>query len=358
MPRPPIFYLTFANTSDQSRLQLEREEDAIRNLLKPAEKEGRIKVVTQSFASIKKVGRFLVENDNQVRIFHFGGHASGTELILTDQAARANGIATLLGQQENLQLVFLNGCSTRDQVDLLLELGIPAVIATSLAIGDRLAKAFAEHFYKAIAEQLPVEKAFNSAQALIQTMSTFYPRRYRDAFKREAETAPLWGLYTDGEPEILQQPLIPTTMSDQYLTKPALAKILVAFATPKTSPFKDWISPYLFDGDATLKMLLTDQDSPNSLKQKYLLPKLQQLLQNPSFREALQQHLDQSANMTAKQKNVVHNSSIEGANVRIGDVNVSQSQKDDWDIKNGVFGSTIKAGKDVQIGDVNDGKKD
>jgi hypothetical protein len=33
--------------------------------------------------------------------------------------------------KDSLQLIFLNGCSTLAQVDHLLKLGVPAVIATS-----------------------------------------------------------------------------------------------------------------------------------------------------------------------------------------------------------------------------------
>ena len=59
MSTTPIFYLVFANSSEKKMLKLEREEDAIRNLLKPVEKEERIKVAVQSFASIKKSWAFF-----------------------------------------------------------------------------------------------------------------------------------------------------------------------------------------------------------------------------------------------------------------------------------------------------------
>ena len=67
-----------------------------------------------------------------------------------DGAAHAEGLAGLLGDQRGLKLVFLNGCSTLPQVDLLLGAGVPAVIATSHAINDPVARDFAIAFYQAL----------------------------------------------------------------------------------------------------------------------------------------------------------------------------------------------------------------
>ncbi|MEZ4471740.1 MAG: hypothetical protein R3F60_13265 [bacterium] len=47
----------------------------------------------------------------------------------------------MLSSQPGLQLVFLNGCSTEAQVRRLLDLGVPAVIATNRAIDDGVATA-------------------------------------------------------------------------------------------------------------------------------------------------------------------------------------------------------------------------
>ena len=65
--------------------------------------------------------------------------------------AHAEGLATFLGQRRNLQLVFLNGCSTRAQAAGLLEAGVAAVIATARAIEDAVAREFAAAFYTELA---------------------------------------------------------------------------------------------------------------------------------------------------------------------------------------------------------------
>ena len=57
------------------------------------------------------------------------------------------GWRAFLGQRRNLELVFLNGCSTRAQAAGLLEAGVSAVIATARAIEDTVALEFAAAFY-------------------------------------------------------------------------------------------------------------------------------------------------------------------------------------------------------------------
>ena len=91
---------------------------------------------------------------DRIALFHFGGHADGDRLLLQSalepRPAYAEGLATLLGQQRGLKLVFLNGCSTRPQVKRLLDAGVPAVIATARPIDDGVATEFAVAFYQAL----------------------------------------------------------------------------------------------------------------------------------------------------------------------------------------------------------------
>jgi CHAT domain-containing protein len=106
----------------------------------------------------------------QVQIFHYGGHANGSALQLEQgagnaQVASSTGLAQLLGQQTELKLVFLNGCATQGQVELLLKSGVKAVIATSVPINDMMAVEFAEQFYQSLTNQASIAHSFTTARA-------------------------------------------------------------------------------------------------------------------------------------------------------------------------------------------------
>jgi hypothetical protein len=111
---------------------------------------------------------------NRIAIFHFGGHAHSYELLLETaegqaKIAHSKVLSDFLGQQDGLQLVFLNGCSTRPQVEDLLEAGVTSVIATSRAIDDKVATDFASRFYQGLGGRASIGEAFNEAEGAIRT---------------------------------------------------------------------------------------------------------------------------------------------------------------------------------------------
>ena len=123
-------------------------------------------------------------------------------LLLEDQAAQSKGLAKLLGEQQNLKLVFLNGCSTKAQVEELFQAGVKAVIATSVKIQDRMAVQFAQAFYQALANKRTIKRAFEFAKSTIETTFANTPEMdiHRDLVgatpspESASETMP-WGLY-------------------------------------------------------------------------------------------------------------------------------------------------------------------
>jgi len=196
MQSTPVVFLSFANQEGQSHLRLEKEGEALYNILLPAEEEQGIKLHREPFANTKNIADALLTFSDRVLIFHYGGHANGQSLFLQDQSATAQGIAQQLSHQKQLQLVFLNGCSTHQQVQTLLDLGIPAVIATNASINDATATQFATYFYKAIMKGHTLKKAFKKAAAIVQTATGQYPAIYRDTGERNAQPDGLpWGLY-------------------------------------------------------------------------------------------------------------------------------------------------------------------
>ena len=150
----PIVFLAFADArSDLSSLKVEGW--SLKDQFDELKQRGVIAdVVVEERASLERIYSVFLKHRDRIALFHFGGHADGDRLLLQSafepRPAYAKGLATLLGQQRGLKLVFLNGCSTRLQVKRLLDAGVPAVIATARPIDDHVATEFAVAFYQAL----------------------------------------------------------------------------------------------------------------------------------------------------------------------------------------------------------------
>lgn len=220
----PVIYLAFSNDRDDYLPNLRRERKHIERSLRPADQAGLIKLVMDDGASLEDIFETVRAYDQQIALFHFAGHAGGRQLQLetpelTGSGAHAAGLAELLGRQQSLQLVFLNGCSTLDQVNLLLDAGVPAVIATSAAVDDDRATEFAEQFYRSLAGHLSIERAFDVARSFLRAKHTDAPEveRHR-GIKTTETTAPAWGLYTsENAAEVLNWALPQRTEKKQVL---------------------------------------------------------------------------------------------------------------------------------------------
>lgn len=201
-PDIPVIFLAFADDKDNHLPLLQQEAEDIFRELNPLQNRQHIQVFRDQHADIRKIYHYLTDYKGRVAIFHYAGHADSSSLRLEGQDADAKGIAELLAQEKRLKLVFLNGCSTRKQVDYLLGLGIPAVIATQVEVKDEMARDFAGQFYKALAKpNTTIEEAFHSAASLAQSVKKFSPRAYyRGAgFAEEEEKGFPWGLYLGAE---------------------------------------------------------------------------------------------------------------------------------------------------------------
>ena len=150
----PVVFLAFADArSDLSSLKVEGW--SLKDQFDELKRRGVIAdVVVEEKASLERIYSVFQNYRDRIALFHFGGHADGDRLLLQSafelRPAYAEGLATLLGQQRGLKLVFLNGCSTRPQVKRLLDAGVPAVIATARPIDDAVATEFAVAFYQAL----------------------------------------------------------------------------------------------------------------------------------------------------------------------------------------------------------------
>jgi hypothetical protein len=220
--KQPVIFLAFANDQDNHLALLDEERKAISKHLVPLASEQYFQLFIEPTATISDLTQYISSFKDRIVIFHYGGHADSTVILLQGQAANANGVAQLLAIQPNLQLVFLNGCSTRAQVNLLFELGIPAVIATSVPIADPSASTFSNVFYQALADQHTLEEAFKLASANHLMASGQAASIFRGIKIKVEDTDSLpWGLYVNQGKEATLNWKLPRESAGSFIVRGA-----------------------------------------------------------------------------------------------------------------------------------------
>lgn len=224
MALKPVIFLSFANDKDAYLSNLRLEEDNIYEILQQSHDNGFIEIYNRGRATIEDIFTQFTRFRDRIAIFHYGGHANGTQLRLEDTRADASGLAQLIGQQANLHLVFLNGCSTYGQVQTLLDNGVKAVIATSVPIQDNKAVIFSTQFYESLSRQATIGQAFDEAVARLVTENKIEAgsiKIHRDLvfdLDRNSESMEMpWGLYVNDD-SVLSWKL--PTISRNFFTDP------------------------------------------------------------------------------------------------------------------------------------------
>ena len=176
--KPPVIFLTFANYFGESQGHLRNlplESSEVNEALRQAATDGLCEVVTRSNVTLKEIVSVFQDKRYKGRIvaFHFGGHARSYELVLETPLRKENviysqGFAAFLKEQEGLQMVFLNACTTHLQAELLTQEGIPAVISTNALVQDEVAKDLAVYFYGFLGVGDCLSQAFNKSVSLIK----------------------------------------------------------------------------------------------------------------------------------------------------------------------------------------------
>ena len=210
--------MAFTNDQDSHLPLLDQERKDVTQHLLPLANDQYIQLITEATATINDISQYLSQLKDRLVIFHYAGHAESTKIILTDQKADSDGLADMLALQDELKLVFLNGCSTRAQVDRLLEKGIPAVIATSAPIADTPAKEFANTFYQSLATKHILKEAFDMAASRHKMASGEALEFHRGQQLPGQEGIPLpWGLYTRDDAKAILDWKIPLLSSGSFI---------------------------------------------------------------------------------------------------------------------------------------------
>jgi hypothetical protein len=178
---PPIQVLGVAiNVSEFDTLDLQAERMRLEKALAPL--QGRIQLTWlqgQSWPALLQAMR-----SHPWHVLHYVGHggfdpATGEGLVLfadeqgNAQPFTAGQFARMVADCQTLRLVTLNVCdgaraSARDNfastAATLLRRGVPAVVAMQSPISDQAALSFAQAFYSAIADGMPVDSAVSEAR--------------------------------------------------------------------------------------------------------------------------------------------------------------------------------------------------
>jgi len=168
----PVIFLAFANDRVEGEAYLRnvpKELKNIRNALVPAENADACEVIERANADLGDIKAVFQDKRyrNRIAVFHYGGHASSHGLLLQDGNAGTSGLASFLGMQKGLKLVFLNGCSSKKLGDSLLQKDIPAVVYTTSSVRDEVALQLASNFYGAFAQHISTLEAWEQACSLV-----------------------------------------------------------------------------------------------------------------------------------------------------------------------------------------------
>lgn len=195
----PVVYLAFANDPSALLPMLTEEAQQLERIFRRVSGT-HIQLEKDEFATLGIMADKLRHFGRQLQVFHYAGHADSRRLLLPDGPAAGSGMAQLISAA-GPRLIFLNGCATRGQVRRLLELGTPAVIATSRPVGDEMATEVAAQFYQGLCAGMAAGAAFQAVEGYFAAKGqpALLSRVRGFGFRKEEGGALPWGLYYERE---------------------------------------------------------------------------------------------------------------------------------------------------------------
>lgn len=157
-------FFTVANRSQEDSFRQVEEKNQIYDLFDLEKLDPNHYFQSQEEITVSDIERALRNSQVPIEVFHFSGHSDSDRLILLEEEDQAN-IVDLLGAQNDLKLVFLNGASSSLVVESLLDAGVPAVINVPVQVTDNDAMSFAQNFYNSLVNEHTLEEAFKMASA-------------------------------------------------------------------------------------------------------------------------------------------------------------------------------------------------
>ncbi|MGB0523344.1 MAG: hypothetical protein ACPGJS_10320 [Flammeovirgaceae bacterium] len=256
MSAKPVIFIAFANEAlhEPGRLRnLQLEQSEIRQVLFEAQKQGLCELVDRSAVTIDELIDVFQHYKDRIHVFHFGGHANSWQLLLNapdkqgTHAAHSEGLAQFLAQQNNLKLIFLNGCSTQQQALDLIQHTESCIIGTTASVNDTVARKVAVRFFKGIAAQLSIEKAWEAAKQLIHI--DYGTANVRDLMwegietpQGEASQENLWELYAQNPSSTAWKLPTPKQSDEHQIFNELLTKQLIIALQSYSKPAKRFLA--------------------------------------------------------------------------------------------------------------------
>jgi len=182
--------------------ELKKEKEDVIEVLDELDAKGilRLKIIP-NVTKIEDITKDIkYSRAEELVIFGFSGHSSGSRLILGNSRIRCEGLANLIGRQKcpNIKIVLLNGCLTYRCLSNFELNKVPIIITTVASIDDGLARKFSVAFFESLANNLDVYDAFNSAIDVVKAYDQikgnvrFYSEENRLVEDKLNEKVPDW----------------------------------------------------------------------------------------------------------------------------------------------------------------------
>jgi tetratricopeptide (TPR) repeat protein len=215
---PPLRILgVVAAPSDLPPLDIAREKRLLEQALRKQIDSGQVELVWLERATWRDLQDTLQQGP--WHILHYSGHAffdprvGEGALVMTDETGAAwllsaTQLGRLLADHRSLRLAVLNACegargdeqSPFSSVAAgLVQRGLPAAVAMQYAISDPAAAAFADQFYGALADRLPVDAAVSEGRKAVDLATPGTAEWGAPVLFSRAADGVIWQIVTEAE---------------------------------------------------------------------------------------------------------------------------------------------------------------
>lgn len=249
-----------ASPRDLPPLEIEQEWQRLDNATQPLRDHGQVTLTRLRMGTLAELQDYL--RTHTVHILHFIGHGffdavrnQGGLFFVTaaneSHLVTATELATLVNSHQSLRLVFLNACEGARSGDeffagaaqILVQQGIPAVIAMQFPVTDEAAVILSSTFYRAITDGLPVDAALTEARKSIFAQGNGWEWGTPVFFSRSLDNALFDIADTRPKPACPYPGMVPFSEADSANFFGRAAEITDAVARLRLSPFLTVIGP-------------------------------------------------------------------------------------------------------------------